>query len=842
MSGMVAERPSALIHTPPNRTDLGGDRGQRGSWRLQPGWPLIVSFVGLPLWWVLGLIQVVFVLMAVPMVVYLARSRIVRTPRGLGVWLLFLVWLLGGIFTMQVAAPSAIPNQSLGRYVVFGYRGLWYVIGTIALLYVLNTKSFLSTQRICQALGWMFVALVGGGLLGVLAPTLEFPSALEIILPNVISSNGFVSSLIHPQVAQIQDFLGYIEPRPSAPFAFSNEWGLNLAVTLPFFVVSWWRRGGGYRWAMPVVLALASIPIISSLNRGLWLALVVIVLYLVVRSAVAGRLSVLIGIVIAVCIAGLLIATSPLGGLLQDRINTPHSNEGRTNLSRLSVQSTLEGSPVIGFGSTRDVEGNFNSIAGGASDRCPRCSPPPLGTQGQLWLVLFGTGAVGLILYCGFFAIQFLRNIRSRSPFSLASQCALIALLVTMPVYNAVGTAIFVALIAVGVMSREAAAASERSLTDLIDPALRNVALVLGFALLGTGAGAAVQQALGSNATATQGVLVSASNIFGVSGTRALSLDSEAQIVASDAVLRDVAAAVDEDSVGAISDAISISAEPNSKILKVSYTDSSAAVARTGVTEAVDSYIEHRRDLINEMSEAQIVRLEDQQAALLTTYGLVAQTTSDASGPVNPQLIERATQLRLTSRTTFGDLSNLVGGNASGGQAIGEAKVRQPIDGWLIRLGSGFMLGLLVGLVTAWYTDGRWSRVGNHPERRMGIPIPTVAEVKMSRSDPDLSDIWAVASDAALAVRAYRPLGGIVADVASPTARDLAMALRSVLTETSSKEGRRVLLVASEDSTPRNVRRMYRECRIAGQQPVGLIFATGRSSRSGVNGESSPVH
>lgn len=842
MSGIVAERPSALIGRDPERVELNVGKSQRRSWRLQPGWPLIVSFAGIPLWWVLGLIQVVFVLMAVPMIVYLARSRMVRTPRGLGIWLLFLVWLLGGIFTMQVAAPSTIANQSLGRYVVFGYRGLWYVIGTIALLYVLNTKSFLSTQRICQALGWMFVALVAGGLLGVLVPTLEFPSALEIILPNVISSNGFVSSLIHPQVAQIQDFLGYIEPRPSAPFAFSNEWGLNLAVTLPFFVVSWWRRGGVYRWAMPVVLAMATIPIISSLNRGLWLALVVIVLYLAVRSAVAGRLSVLIGLVIAVCIAGLLIATSPLGGLLQDRINTPHSNEGRTNLSLLSVQSALEGSPVIGFGSTRDVEGNFNSIAGGASDRCPRCSPPPLGTQGQLWLVLFGAGAVGLILYCGFFAIQFLRNIRSRSPFSLASQCALIALLVTMPVYNAVGTAVFVALVAVGVMGREAAAASERSLRDLMDPARRNVALVLGFAIVGTGAGAAVQQALGSNATATQGVLVSASNIFGVAGTRALSLDSEAQLVTSDVVLQDVAAAIDEESIATVSNAISITAEPNSKILKVSYTDNSAAVARIGATEAVDSYIAHRTELIDDMSREQIVRLEEQQAALRTTYGLVAQTTSDAGSRVNPQLVERATQLRLASRTTFGDLSNLVGGNASGGQAIGDVKVRQPIDSWLIRVGSGFMLGLLLGLVTAWYTDGRWSRVGKHPERRMGIEIPTVAEVNMSGIDPELSDIWAVASDAALAVRAYRPLGGIVADVASPAARNVAMALRSVLTEATSKEGTRVLLVASEDSTPRNVRRMYRECQVAGQQPVGLILTTGRKSNSGVDSESSPVH
>src|SRR5699024_799575 len=126
----------------------------------------------------------------------------------------------------------------------------------IVLLYVINSRQFLTTQRIADALGWMFVALLGGGIIGVLMPTLEFPSLLEMLLPNGLASNGFVNSLIHPQVAQVHTFLGYEEPRPSAPFAYTNEWGLATAVTLPFFIVSWWKRRRVRRWLMPVFIVI----------------------------------------------------------------------------------------------------------------------------------------------------------------------------------------------------------------------------------------------------------------------------------------------------------------------------------------------------------------------------------------------------------------------------------------------------------------------------------------------------------------------------------------------------------------------------------------------------------
>lgn len=801
-------------------------RGIAGGRADRLGWPLMFCFAGIPLWWVLGVLQIAFIAASAAMFVYLARSRSIRAPRGLGIWLLFLVWMFGGLFTMQVTAPATIPGQSLGRYAVFGYRGLWYVMGTIALLYVLNTRKDLATQRIGMAISWMFVALVGGGLLGVLLPTLEFPSALEVLLPGVISNNGFVQQLIHPQVAQLQDFLGYVEPRPSAPFAFSNEWGLNLVCTVPFFVVAWWKRGGLFRLLMPFVLAVAMIPIVSSLNRGLWLALVVITVYVVVRSLLHGRAAVLFLLIIGVMVAAALIAVTPLGDLLQDRINTPHSNQGRANLSLQTVQSALEGSPVIGFGTTRDVAGNFNSIAGGESERCPACSPPPLGTQGQLWQVLFSFGLIGVFLYCAFFVTLFLRYVRNGGPYAVAAQCTLIALLVTIPVYNAVGPAVFVGLLALGIMARDGAPTSERSFRDLLDPVRRNVAFVVALALLGAAAGATVQLARGSTAIATQAVVVPSSNFFGVAKTRPLTLDSEARLVMSEAVLSQVAETVDASSTAEVGASMGITAEPNSDILKISYRNRDTRVAAAAAQQAAASYLAYREELIVPIQQANVERLEQQQETLSSSYTLSARTVSGADPPVNPQLLETAAKLRQASGSSFGELSNLREGSESFGQTLGTVKVQELLDPLLIRVGSGFMLGLLAGLVLIWYSDGMWGRLGTDPERQLGVDLPVVAQSAAPARGGELTEST---SDAARAIRAYRPLCGIVADTA-PAAQALATALSPVLSDKDHNAGNRIVIIAAERSTPRSVRRLHRMCQEAGQQPVGLIVALeGRS-------------
>src|SRR5690606_26540917 len=109
------------------------------------------------------------------------------------------------------------------------------------------------------------------------------------ILPRGLVQEQFIADLIRPTVAQVHSFLGYEVARPAAPFAFTNGWGSNVALWTPFFIL--WASQGGRRRRVFAAAALmvALIPIVQSLNRGLWLSLGAGMAYVAVRYAIRGR-------------------------------------------------------------------------------------------------------------------------------------------------------------------------------------------------------------------------------------------------------------------------------------------------------------------------------------------------------------------------------------------------------------------------------------------------------------------------------------------------------------------------------------------------------------------------
>ncbi|HZC27686.1 MAG TPA: hypothetical protein VE287_11730, partial [Actinopolymorphaceae bacterium] len=303
---------------------------------LPPGWPLSALFLGFPLWWALGLGTFAFILFAIPMAVDVLSRRGLRAPRGFGCWLVFLVWMIAGAALLWSDAPGAEPGGGgAGRLTVYGYRLAMYLASTAVLLYVVNARERdVPTTRVLRLLAFMFVVTTCGGLLGVVAPTFEFRSALEILLPHGLASNEFVRQMIHPAAADVQDFLGYAEARPIAPFPFANSWGANFSLYLPFFLLAWFGRGAGWRrWVAPFILLAGVVPTVYSLNRGLWLALGVGACYLAARLALLGRYWAVNLIGVALLMGAVAFLASPLGSLVEQRIETPHSNERRADLA-----------------------------------------------------------------------------------------------------------------------------------------------------------------------------------------------------------------------------------------------------------------------------------------------------------------------------------------------------------------------------------------------------------------------------------------------------------------------------------------------------------------------------
>jgi hypothetical protein len=437
---------------------------------LPAGWPLAAAYLGYPLWWLLGLRSFVFLFAAIPLAFALLGRKHLLAPRGFGVWLLFLAWVVGGFVLLGADVPGAKAGHVGTRYLTAGYRLAWYVALTVVILYVGNlSERELSTRRICRWLSALFIVTVAGGYLGIIAPHFQFTSPLERLAPASLAHSAFFLALTHPVAAEVQDFLGYAEARPAAPFAYTNDWGANFGLLLPFFVLEWFRRDGGRRrWVGYGVAAASIVPVVQSLNRGLWIGLGAMALFLVLSSARSGHYVALAGLVAGTTVLAVVIAVTPLKHTFEKRLEVGQSNSGRAALASRSVGAVAHVSPIVGFGSTRDVQGNFNTIGGGATPDCPQCSPPAMGTQGYIWLVLFSQGFVGAGLFFWFTLRRFLPSFRDRDPFAVAAGASFIFFLVVIWVYDLLDVPMMTLMLALALLWRRQRARTAGEVTPAV--------------------------------------------------------------------------------------------------------------------------------------------------------------------------------------------------------------------------------------------------------------------------------------------------------------------------------------------------------------------------------------
>lgn len=432
------------------------ERSTPGLGRLGPGWPLKLLILGFPLWWALGISSFAFLIAAAAMAADMFRRGRIRLPAGFGVWVLFLLWVLAGVFLLWAQAPGTVEGGGIGRLVGYGLRLLWYLAISVAMLYPLSFSSrVLPGMTVVRWLGVLFLFTAGGGLLGVLFPSLEFTSPMELIIPGA-GTEGFIRNVVHPSLAEQSDFLGYEQARPKAPFAYPNAWGNNIGLLLPFFVLGWaTSKRRWQRLAMPLVVGLSLIPIAYSLNRGLWIGIGILVVYAAVTMVRKGHVWGLVALLGAALMATVVILATPLGDTIALRIETPHSNERRTTVAETVISMTWAESPVLGYGTTRQVQGNFESIAGGETPDCHQCAAPPVGTQGFLWRLIFTTGFVGTALFFVFMAIQMARHVRRIDPISVVGCMVLTMSGVFFIVYDSLESPMFILMLAIGLMNRQ---------------------------------------------------------------------------------------------------------------------------------------------------------------------------------------------------------------------------------------------------------------------------------------------------------------------------------------------------------------------------------------------------
>jgi hypothetical protein len=423
--------------------------------RLPAHWPFTALVAFFPVWWALGLGSFAIIGFSLPMALQLRRARPLRVPRGFAFWLCFLAAVLVSGLMLGKTAPDTLPHAATSQLVAYGLRFLNYVAATVLLLYVVNMRGRgLTDRRIVGCLATFFVVAVAGGLLGLAAPGFSFISPFEWLLPQTLADNGYVQVLVHPAAAQNQDVLGFTAARPKAPFEYTNTWGNVIGLLVVWFTVWAVRARGRGRVFAVIMLCIALVPIVNSLNRGLWVGLGLGLLLLAVRLAMSGKLATVIGLAAAVSTLAVVVIASPLATVVQERLNHGHSNDIRSNLAEAAFKGATE-SPVIGWGTTREVRGSYQSIAVGTTSGCARCGNADIGSTGHFWLTIFAQGFVGEALYLGFFlsVLWFYRG--QRTAIGIGAQITIIMSLWFMFVYSAVGWPLALQMIAVGVLWRQ---------------------------------------------------------------------------------------------------------------------------------------------------------------------------------------------------------------------------------------------------------------------------------------------------------------------------------------------------------------------------------------------------
>ena len=343
-------------------------------------WYLPTVFLGVPLWWLLGVEAFIWPLFALPLTVALVgrRERLARPP-VFGVWLLFLLW----------AGLSATQLPSLNRALAFGYRGSMYLAATVFLLYVLNaSRRAFPTALAVNVMVGLAALVVAGGYLGLLLPDVRFGSLAQHLVPAEFRHTPFIADAVRVDFAGTA-WVGHWQTRPTAPFRYPNEWGSTLALLVPFVLLALSEARTRLRQGLlSALLVAAVVPVLATVNRGVWLALMLALVYVAVRFAVAGRLRPVayVGAFIAAAVA--ISVLSGFGAGAGSRVQADNSTHDRRVLYEEASRKAAS-SPLLGYGAPS------HSAPDGL---------PAVGTHGQFFLVLVSQGIPGLLFFSAFFA------------------------------------------------------------------------------------------------------------------------------------------------------------------------------------------------------------------------------------------------------------------------------------------------------------------------------------------------------------------------------------------------------------------------------------------------------
>ncbi len=362
----------------PARGDGGPAPSAERSHAFPAGWPLILALGGYAAVWAAGGRLFVWPLVDAYLAWWMFKHHTpLRAPRGFGIWLCFIAWSLLSVLVIE--APD--------RLVAWGYRESLYLSAAVILVFGVSVgRRHLPTRWIGLAIIWLFGSSVVLACVGLVVPDLTIPTLAELVLPRPLLSSQFVAEQVLGRVSATAVFLDAV--RPVAPYGYTNEWGAAMGMLWPLTVYSLqWLRHPLSRALVVCLLALAVVPAVLSVNRGLWVSAMVAAAVVLFRSLTAGRVRLLIitmGMTVVVAAA---VWLSPLRDALLGRVARPNLGTRQTLVA--DAFDLVAQSPWFGLGAPQTAlfSNDTNDVS--------------VGTHGQFFTLLVSHGYPGVISTTG---------------------------------------------------------------------------------------------------------------------------------------------------------------------------------------------------------------------------------------------------------------------------------------------------------------------------------------------------------------------------------------------------------------------------------------------------------
>ncbi|WP_256838337.1 O-antigen ligase family protein [Ornithinimicrobium faecis] len=372
----------------------------------------------------MGVGELSWTLFGFVMLLFLARTR-VHVPRGFALIILFLTW----------AALSVIGIDSAGRLLGFVFRYGQLLGAMVAFVYIYNARANLSNLRIYGLFTIFWIWVVAGGYAGMMFPTAVIQTPLSYVLPQGLMANDLVSQMAIRRLSQFQeDAWIYVDPRPSAPFLYTNNWGNAYSLLLPIAVMYATMVRSRLRRALVItIIPLSFIPAFLTLNRGMFLGLGIVLGCFLIRMALVGNVRALVGASLLSALAGASLMFLPVMERLDSRVDESGTNEGRVGVYSETIRRAVE-SPLFGYGGPQAVESSASIL-------------PPAGTHGQVWMVLFSHGFIGLALFLGVLAWMTLRSLSWQGTEGAVATGILVAGIVESFYYGTLGAGLFITMV-----------------------------------------------------------------------------------------------------------------------------------------------------------------------------------------------------------------------------------------------------------------------------------------------------------------------------------------------------------------------------------------------------------